>query len=132
MREVIHFPTRDFLQDVAKRAERNIHEKGRVAGIQKHAYAARLIERYQRRYGPVGRGLSTEPSYYEGIYLGRSINPKGSIRLDLVEGPVHAPIAVYDFKFTATPNPTLSLRRIRQIQSHTGLLPAIPIEVIHP
>ena len=123
---------KNFLQDVARRAERKINDSGSVAGIKKHAYAARLIERYQRRYGPVGRGLSMEQSYLEGMYLGRSANLKGSVRLDVVEGSAYTPTAVYDFKFITTSNPALSQRRIRNIQSNAGLLPTTPIEVIHP
>ena len=75
----IHFPARHFLQDVARRAERKINESGRIPGIRKHAYAARLVERYQRRHGPIGQGLSTEQSYLEGMYLGRAVNLKGSV-----------------------------------------------------
>lgn len=76
-----------FLKEVAIKAEGKVGGTGAVAGTDKHAYAARLIYRYQRRFGPGGQGLSTEQSYQAGQWLGRNINRKGSVGLDVVEGP---------------------------------------------
>ena len=124
--------TEDFLQEVAVRAERKIGGTGAVAGTGKHAYAAELIERYQSRFGAVGEGLTTEQSYLGGRYLGRSMNLKGSVRLDVVEGAPATPSAIYDFKFTVNPNPTLSPGRIAQIRTQARLPSSVPVEVIHP
>ena len=122
----------DFVQEVATRAERKIGGTGAVAGTQKHAYAAELIERYQRRFGPVGGGLATEQSYLGGAYLGRSVNLPGSVRLDVVEGTLTSPSAVFEFKFTINPNPVLSPGRIGSIRANAGLGPSVPITVVHP
>jgi hypothetical protein len=91
-----------------------------------------MIFRVQRRFGPVGGGLSTEQSYLGGANLGRSVNLKGSVRLDVVEGPVTAPTAVYDFKFTIDPNPQMSPARLAKIRAEAGLSPNVPVEPIHP
>ncbi len=122
----------DFLQEVAIRAENKIGGTGAVAGTQKHTYAAALINRYQSLYGPVGGGLSTEQSYLAGRYLGQYVNLSGSVRLDVVEGAVRSPSAVFDFKFTINPNPVLSPTRINSIRANAGLGPNVPITVIHP
>jgi RHS repeat-associated protein len=122
--------TLDFLKDVAGRAERAIGGTGPVAGTLKHTYAAKLIERYQRRFGPVGGGLETEQSYRGGTYLGRNMNLAGSVRLDVVEGSLTNPSAIFDFKFTINPNPVLSPSRIRQILAGVGS--SVPITVVHP
>jgi hypothetical protein len=90
-----------------------------------------LIDRFQRLYGPVGGGLSAEQSYLGGTWLGRSINLPGFVRLDAIEGAVTNPSALFDFKFTINPNPTLSPSRILQIQTQAGLAPGVPITVIH-
>ena len=124
--------TINFLRDVASRAERKIGGVGAVPGTRKHAYAAELVERYQRRYGAVGGGLTVEQSYRGGRHLGQSVNVRGSVRLDVVEGPPASPTAIFDFKFTLNPNPTLSPRRIAGIRAGAGLAPSVPITTIHP
>jgi hypothetical protein len=120
------------LEEVAARAERKVGGTGAVAGTEKHAYAAKLIERYQTRFGPVGQGLSTEQSYLGAGHLGRSMNLKGSVRLDVVEGVPATPTAIYDFKFTINPNPVMSPSRIARIRLEAGLPPSVPVDVIHP
>jgi hypothetical protein len=105
---------------------------GARAGTLKHSYAEELITRYQERFGLVGKGLSTEQSYRGALHLGEQINVKGSVRLDVVEGAVTDPVAVYDFKFTVDSNPTLSPARIKQIRTEAGLGPDVPVEPIHP
>ena len=57
--------------------------------------------------------LSTERSYLNGSIVNRST--AGSVRLDVVHGPLDAPIAIYDLK---TGSSALSQRRIDQILSH--------------
>ena len=113
-----------FLKAVAQRAEDKIGGSGSSAGSTKHAYASELAERYQKQSGPVGRGLSTEQNYKEGEHLGQNVNEKGSVRLDVVAGKLDRPAKVYDYKFTKDPNPTMSARRVQQIQEHSGVKPA--------
>ena len=52
----------------------------------------------------------------------------------LIEGkrPLTSPSAVFDFKFTIDPNPTMSPNRINSIRATAGLGPTVPITVIHP
>jgi len=123
---------RDFVQEVATRAENKIGGTGAVVGTEKHAYTAELIDRYQRLYGPVGGGLSTEQSYLGGQYLGRSMNMPGSVRLDVVEGALTSPSQVFAFKFTIDPNSTLSPSRLNSIRVNAGLGQNVPISVVHP
>jgi hypothetical protein len=66
------------------------------------------------------------------VYLGRSVNLLGSLRLEVVEGAVTTPTEVFDFKFTINPNPVLSPSRINSIRANAGLGPNVPITVIHP
>jgi hypothetical protein len=117
---------------VAQRAENKIGGTGSVQGTLKHSYSEQLVNRYQSRFGKVGGGLSTEQSYLGGQNLGRSVNLKGSVRLDVVEGPVQSPTAVYDFKFTVNPNPVMSPSRITKIRTEAGLAATVPIEPVHP
>lgn len=124
--------TRDFLIEVAQRAERKVSGTGNVAGTLKHSYAEKLINRYQIRFGQVGGGLTTEQSYLEGVHLGTKLNLKGSVRLDVVEGNLLSPSAIYDFKFTINPYPTISPARLDKIRREVGIGPSVPIEAIHP
>ena len=99
----------------------------REVGTQQHSYAKRLLDRYQRIYGD--RGLSTEVRYFEGSPLLRGRTPKGSIRLDVVEGDIFSPTAIYDYKFGTS---GLSTGRINQIRTGAGLSPNIPVIEVRP
>ena len=57
--------------------------------------------------------LATEQSYLNGAWVRRGT--PGSVRLDVVEGPVTAPTAIYDLK---TGGATLTPARIAEIRSH--------------
>jgi hypothetical protein len=117
-----------FLNDVASRASRHIPGSGPVVGTQRHTYARRMIDRYQNMYGPVGGGLSTEVSYASGFPAGGApYGTRGSVRLDVVEGNLYNPIAVYDFKSGGA---SLSNRRINQILNITGFPQNTPINAI--
>lgn len=60
-----------------------------------------------------GGSLSTEVSYLNGDVV--PYGTRGSVRLDVVEGSLLAPAAVYDFK---TGGATLTPSRIEQIRAH--------------
>lgn len=60
------------------------------------------------------RDLTTEARYVGGTPWEAGMSTTGSIRLDVVEGPLARPTAVWDYKFG---NATLSQRRITQIQN---------------
>ena len=54
----------NLIGEVATRAEIRVGSPGAVAGLRKHIYAKRLLDRSQRRYG--NRGLETEVSFKGG------------------------------------------------------------------
>ena len=69
--------------------------RGSTAGISKHAYADRLLTRYQQMFG--NRGLHPEVRYIDGAPWRQGVDPlKGSVRLDVVEGPLNNPTWVWD------------------------------------
>jgi hypothetical protein len=57
--------------------------------------------------------LHTEVNYLNGRPV--SGNTRGSVRLDVVEGPLDNPAAIYDLK---TGSAQLTPERIQQIRSH--------------
>ncbi len=120
--------TVDFLKELARRSENKIGGTGTLSGKFKHTYAEKLLERYQNRYGNVGNGLATERTYLNGVYRGQKIPELGSVIVDVVEGPLNAPSAIYDYKFGAT---GLTPKRIQRIRRHVGNS-SIPVIEIRP
>lgn len=123
--------TPELVQSIATRADnwgiRQGLGNGPVAGTLKHGYAERLLNRYQGIYGD--RGLTTEARYLNGVPW-RSGQPlAGSINLDVVEGPLTNPVAVYDYKFGGA---VLTAPRIAEIQVGAGLQPSVPIYAVRP
>ncbi|HKU76413.1 MAG TPA: Ig-like domain-containing protein [Pyrinomonadaceae bacterium] len=121
-----------LVQEIATRAEawgtRNgLSSTGSVEGTLKHGYADRLLTRYQRRFGQ--RGLSTEVRYYNGAPWNPGDPLKGSVKLDVVEGPLTSPTAVYDYKFG---NAHLSTGRISKIRRVAGLNANTPVLEVKP
>jgi len=69
---------------------------------------------FQAEVEALGRtDLTPEVSYRNGEIVKRGTS--GSIRLDVVEGPVKTPTAIYDLK---TGSATLTLQRIAEIRQH--------------
>jgi len=103
-----------LVQDVATRANawgnRGGLTSGARAGTLKHSYADGLLNRYQRRFGD--RGLSTEVPYLNGVAGQRGA---GSIRLDVVEGPLNNPAAIFDYKFGTARFPQSRIDQIRRV-----------------
>jgi hypothetical protein len=54
---------------------------------------------------------------------------KGTIRLDVVEGPLASPTAVFDYKFGGA---QLTPARITQIRAGAKLGPSFPITEVNP
>jgi RHS repeat-associated protein len=110
------------------RQQRNLANAApQSVAIRQHDYARRVLDRYQKIYGQ--RGLSTEVRYYGGRPW-RSGDPlRGSVRLDVVEGPLGSPTAVYDYKFGAA---GLRPGRIRQIRTGARLSPSVPVVEVPP
>jgi RHS repeat-associated protein len=71
--------------------------------------------------------LSTEISYLNGEVV--KWGTPGSVRLDVVEGPVTQPTAVYDLK---TGSAQLTAARIQQIQSHIPGGASVPVIMVRP
>jgi hypothetical protein len=121
-----------LVQDIATHAEawgarRGLSATGSAESILKHGYADRLLTRYQRMFG--NRGLSTEVRYINGRPWVSGDGLRGSIRLDVVEGAINNPTAVFDYKFG---NAVLSNSRINQIRRIGGIGPSVPVVPIFP
>jgi len=103
-----------LVQEIATRAERKIGGTGRVAGTKKHAYAKKLLDRYQKRHGD--RGLRTETTWYN--HAPAKYGTKGSTRIDVFDKNTGA---VYDYKFTTRPGQGLSRSQVNKITNHGPL-----------
>lgn len=101
-----------LVQKSATLAERAIGGKGGVAGIAKHQYASKLLNRYQNIYGD--RGLQTGLSFNNGVG-NRGI-------LDVID---HTNGIIYDFKFGKA---VMSKAQYNKYFNNFGL----PIQVIRP
>jgi hypothetical protein len=109
------------LQDAANSAVANVgNGSGPVYGTTVHSA-------FQDEVDALGNlDLATEQSYLNGSLVPRGT--PGSVRLDVVQGPLDNPTAVFDLK---TGSATLTPARIQQIQSH---LPdnSVPVFQIKP
>ena len=114
--------TESTLSDLATQAVQNIGPgSGARYGTLVHSEFADLVE------GLGNSNLSTEVSYLGGKVV--PYGTSGSVRLDVVEGPLDAPTAAYDLK---TGSAALTPARITQIQ---GELPGgsnVPVREIRP
>jgi hypothetical protein len=86
-----------------------------------------VIEKYQGMYGPVGKGLQPEASYLR--YREATYGAHGSVRLDVVEGNVANPYAMYELKFGEA---RLTQARVARIRTVTGFQDVLIIEVKPP
>jgi RHS repeat-associated protein len=111
----------DLFKNLAQQAADKIGPgKGSTHGTKTHSVFQRLVD-------GLGRGdLKTEVSYKAGEVVKRGT--PGSVRVDLVEGPVKSPTVIYDLK---TGGATLTERRVDQIQSHVGG-PKVPVVQVKP
>lgn len=101
----------DLIQAIATRAEAKVGGSGAVAGTKKHAYADKLLTRYQGIYG--SRGLVTEQSYLNGAVVPHGT--AGSARPD-----VYDPAAgiIYDYKFLLNPGRGIGQRQANLNANH--------------
>jgi hypothetical protein len=122
-----------LVQDVCTRADTWARREGLTGtaqqlGTWKHGYADRLLTRYQEMFGD--GGLTTEVRYINGAPWQRGIDPlTGSIRLDVVEGPLNNPTWVWEYKFG---NAGLTAGRITEIRTGAGLGPKVPVQEVRP
>ena len=71
--------------------------------------------------------LATEKSYLNGELV--DWGTPGSVRLDVVEGPLDSPTAIYDLK---TGSARLTRARIAQIQKHVPGGASVPVHMVRP
>jgi RHS repeat-associated protein len=117
------FTSLELLQGAADRAAATMGPgSGPVYGTLVHS-------EFGREVAALGGDFSTEVSYLNGEVV--PYGTPGSVRLDVVEGPLTSPTALYDLK---TGGATLTPGRIDQILSHVpvnGNVP-IPVRMIKP
>ena len=75
------------------------------------------------------RGLTPEARYVGGTPWQPGVTTNGSVRLDVVEGPLTSPTFVWDYKFGQA---TLSQSRITQIQNSIPNGANVPILMVKP
>jgi RHS repeat-associated protein len=119
-----------LVQDIATRADTWAAREGitgtpQQLGIAKHGYAEDLLNRYQQMFGD--RGLQTEVSVINRGVV--DYGTAGSVRLDVLEGNVANPTAIYDYKFGTS---GLTPGRINQIRTIGGYGPGVPIIPVRP
>ena len=112
----------DDLAAAATRAAQNVGPgSGPVYGTQVHT----AFEVEARALG--NPDLLTEQSYLNGVPVPRGMS--GSVRLDVVNGPVNAPTSVFDLK---TGSAILTPARIQQIQLHIPGGASVPVFEVRP
>jgi hypothetical protein len=117
--------TPTVLEDLRAAAGRAVKEVGTGKG---GAYGTRVHSAFEREVNALGRSdLSTEVSYLNGEVVPRGT--PGSIRVDIVEGPLKAPTAVYDLKAGGA---KLTPDRIGQIQQHIPGGRNVPVMEVRP
>ena len=89
-------------------------------------YGTRVHTAFEKEIKALGNAnLSTEVSYKNGTPVSRGTN--GSVRLDVVEGPIRAPTIVFDLK---TGSAKLTPARMNQIQQHVPGGTSVPIHEV--
>ena len=110
--------------DLAAAASRARNTVGPGSG---GAYGTRVHSAFEAEVNGLGRGLQTEVSYLNGQVVPRGT--PGSVRLDVVNGPLNAPTSIFDLK---TGSATLTPGRIQQIQSHVPGGSGVPVFEVRP
>jgi hypothetical protein len=112
--------TQQVLQRLANQADTAVPGSGPVAGTQKHTVFRNLV----RSNRP---DLHIEQTILPGG-IEAPYGTRGAIRLDVIEGPVRNPTAVYDLK---TDSAQLTSARIQQIRNYYNN-PKLPVIEIKP
>ena len=114
--------TTTVLTGLANDAVQNVgHGNGAVYGTAVHSEFSDLVE------ATGNSNLSTEVSYKGGQVV--PYGTSGSVRADVVEGPVNAPTQIYDLK---TGKATLTSTRVNQIQNNIPGGSNVPVTQIKP
>ncbi len=114
------------IEDLSGAARRAVESVGSGRGP---AYGTRAHSAFESEVKALGRdNLTVEQSYLKGEPVRRGT--PGSVRADVVEGPIQSPTAIYDLK---TGSATLTPSRIQQLQQHILGGPSnVPILEIRP
>lgn len=92
------------------------------------AYGTRVHAAFAGEVRALGNpNLNPEISYLNGRVV--DYGTPGSVRLDVVNGPLTAPVSIFDLK---TGSATLTLARIQQIQSHIPGDTNVPVFEVRP
>jgi hypothetical protein len=75
------------------------------------------------------RGLSTEVRYLGGTPWRSGLPTKGSVILDVVEGPIGNPTHVWDYKFGSA---KLTPARVAEVRREAGLGQLVPVDEVRP
>ncbi len=110
--------------DLAAAATRARNTVGSGSG---GAYGTRVHTAFEAEVNGLNQGLSTEISYLNGQVVRRGT--ASSVRLDVVNGPLNAPVSIFDLK---TGSATLTPARIQQIQSHIPGGANVPVFPVRP
>lgn len=118
--------TTSLVNDLEAAAGRAVNQVGPGKG---GAYGTKVHTAFENEVKAFGRSdVSTEVSYLDHEVVDRGT--AGSVRLDVVEGPLNAPTAIYDLK---TGSATLTPGRIQQIRDHLPIVSqTVPIIEIRP
>jgi len=109
--------------DLAAAAARARNTVGEGSGA---AYGTRVHSAFEAEVNALGNeALSTEVSYLNGKVVPRGT--PGSVRVDVVNGPVDAPISIYDLK---TGSAKLTPARVQSIQSHVPGGANVPVSQV--
>ena len=110
----------NFLSGAAQRAVKTVGPgKGGAYGTKVHSQFAKEVKALGRK------DLATEVSYLNGKRV--PWGTPGSVRVDVVHGPVDAPTAISDLK---TGSANLTQARIEQIQSHIPGGRSVPVRQV--
>ncbi|HTD06251.1 RHS repeat-associated core domain-containing protein [Undibacterium sp.] len=117
--------TTTLAEDLGSAAQRAAQTVGPGRGP---VYGTRVHSAFENEVNALGKdNVHTEVSYLNGQVV--PYGTKGSVRLDVVNGPVNAPISVYDLK---TGSAALTPARIQQIQSNIPGGSSVPVIEIRP
>ena len=114
---------------VAKELSWAAKSAARLLGAGKGAvYGTKMHTAFEAEVNVLGRAnLFTERSYLNGAIVPRGT--AGSVRVDVVYGPLEAPIAIFDLK---TGGASLRSTRIKQIQAHIPGGCNVPVCEVRP
>jgi hypothetical protein len=113
-------PGRIVAQDLAEAAGR---ARKTIGAGKSPVYGTKVHRAFEAEVRGLGNAnLATEQSYLNGRLVPRGT--PGSVRVDVVEGPLTAPTKIYDLK---TGGAKLNSSRIEQIQQHVPGGSSVPV-----